>query len=181
MKKRETGILVVFATLTILGILIFALSMAWKKTRRISCVSNLKSMGLSLMQYAMDYDNQLPGKDGFAGWEMLRSQNYLTDYRIYHCPSSGTKVPTSGALTEKTVDYLYIGSGFSSKDNGNIPIAFDKHGNHKNYANILFIDGKVARQSLKDTSPKGVIEFLISTRKYPTEIQKKLREKGDKR
>jgi hypothetical protein len=180
MKKRETAVLLVFIILTIAGGIIYYLNWAREKNRRITCVSNLRSMSLALAQYAMDYNDMLPGKDGAAGWDLLREHNYLTYHRMYICPSSGTKAPTSGALTEKTVGYYYIGSGFSTKDNGNIPIAFDKTGNHRRYTNILLLNGKVIRQNLKNTSPKGVIEFLRSTHKYPAELQKKLREKAAK-
>ena len=39
------------------------------RARRISCVSNLKQIGLSLKQYAMDYKDCFPHQDGVDGLE----------------------------------------------------------------------------------------------------------------
>ena len=58
-----------------------------KQMLRISCTSNLKQIGLSLKQYAMDYDDWFPDKSGPVGFEKLRSKEYLTDCRVYSCPS----------------------------------------------------------------------------------------------
>lgn len=69
-------------------------SRARENARRASCQSNLKQVGLGLMQYTMDYDELMPsvstpdkslGKDGF-GWAGVL-QPYLRSTQVYQCPS----------------------------------------------------------------------------------------------
>ena len=119
-----------------------------EKARRISCQSNLKQIGLSLKQYAMDYNDWLPDESGGAGLEQLRSNDYLTDYEVYHCPSSKSpKGESNQKLNDKIVDYIYRAGlkdpPVNCKDSSKIPVIWDKPTNHKNYGNVLFLDGHV--------------------------------------
>ncbi len=122
------------------GMLLPALSDARTKAREISCASNLKQIGLALRMYSMDHGEKFPVADGVAGFEVLRKQGYLENAQIYICPQSGDKAATP--LTEKSVSYVYLG-GFSESDSVDIPLAFDKPGNHKRSVNVLFLDGHV--------------------------------------
>jgi len=115
---------------------------------KISCTSNLKQIGLSLKQYAMDYDDWLPDKSGAAGFEQLRSTGYLTKYRKYVCPS--TRHPAGNGnqkLAEKIVSYIYKAGlkdpPAKNNDTSKIPVVWDKPENHENYGNVLFLDGHV--------------------------------------
>lgn len=136
------------------------LGSAREASRRISCSSNLKQIGLSLYQYSMDYDGYFPDK----GFSQLYNGDYLTDLKIYTCPSTTTIRLSQDELKRGiNVDYVYIGHGLNVKPKdvrsylSRIPIAYDNPNNHNfsgfcdrytdgsksGYINVLFADGKV--------------------------------------
>lgn len=162
-------------TLILAGMLLPALNSAREKARRISCCSNLKQIGLASKQYAMDYNDYFPNKNGYAGFKQLIDNDYLTDLNVYTCPSCPTVDGT---------DYIYLG-GFmegSSDQYGtpDTPLAFDIPNNHKNYINILFQDGHVQGfvSSQGFNSVKDVIDFLKRNYNYSPAHLKVLYEKA---
>jgi Protein of unknown function (DUF1559) len=151
-----------------------ALNSAREQARRISCVSNLKSMGMSLKQYAMDFSDAFPEKDGWEGLEQLRVNDYLTDYGVYTCPSTSTSAGEFGPLTKDNCDYIYFG-GFKegATDNSDVasyPLMFDIPGNHSRYINAVFEDGYAQGFNVgKINTCKAFIKFLSKKYKYPPE------------
>jgi prepilin-type N-terminal cleavage/methylation domain-containing protein/prepilin-type processing-associated H-X9-DG protein len=90
-------LLVVIAIIAILASILFPVfARARENARRSSCQSNLKQIGLGMMQYAQDYDEKMPfsyvsapaSPQGFNTW-MGMSYAYTKSTQIYFCPSDG--------------------------------------------------------------------------------------------
>ena len=102
-------LLVVIAVIAILAAILFPVfARARENARRSSCQSNLKQIGLGIMQYTQDYDEQMPivvsqvtdttlassigyatqnGDAGRWGWAQI-TQPYLKSTQILACPSN---------------------------------------------------------------------------------------------
>jgi prepilin-type N-terminal cleavage/methylation domain-containing protein len=115
-SRRSTGftlieILIVVAIIGLLAAILFPVfSRARENTRRASCQSNLKQVGLALLQYTQDYDERFPmgtivepspylGR-GWAGQIMP----YLKSVGILRCPSDPTSYTTAGRVP---ISYAY--------------------------------------------------------------------------
>jgi prepilin-type N-terminal cleavage/methylation domain-containing protein len=104
-------LLVVIAIIAILAAILFPVfARARENARRTSCVSNLKQIGLGLMQYVQDYDEKLPTAyiittatppDGmfWSGgawfWQQI-IYPYTRSKQIYVCPSSPLTAAAAG-------------------------------------------------------------------------------------
>jgi len=96
-------LLVVIAIIAILAAILFPVfAKAREKARQSACTSNLKQIGLGLMQYAQDYDETLPFLYQYVGaassdtvpmngqiarvW-ILEIMPYVKNNQIFECPS----------------------------------------------------------------------------------------------
>ena len=89
-------LLVVIAIIAILAAILFPVfARARENARRTSCQSNLKQIGLGLLQYTQDYDEQMPrsfyggGGDSDANnykW-MDAIYPYVKSEQLFNCPS----------------------------------------------------------------------------------------------
>jgi len=85
-------LLVVIAIIAILAAILFPVfAKAREKARQSSCLSNVKQLGLAVLQYAQDYDEAIFGarlpRDGWTGAILP----YIKNDQVFNCPSwSGT-------------------------------------------------------------------------------------------
>ena len=93
-KKGFTLIelLVVIAIIAILAAILFpAFARARENARRASCQSNLKQIGLGILQYSQDFDEKYPTMYSHPGGVLtywpVTVQPYLKSTQLFDCPS----------------------------------------------------------------------------------------------
>lgn len=92
-------LLVVIAIIAILAAILFPVfAKAREKARQTSCLSNMKLLGLAMMQYAQDYDERLPVRGANCAaasrWGGLPIQHvlpYVKNTQVYQCPSMAAR------------------------------------------------------------------------------------------
>src|SRR4028118_2247831 len=87
-------LLVVIAIIAILASILFPVfARARENARRSSCQSNLKQIGLGILQYVQDYDERYPmyridsATTGLRSTWFAQAQPYLKSTQLFACPS----------------------------------------------------------------------------------------------
>ncbi len=108
-------LLVVIAIIAILAAILFPVfARARENARRSSCLSNLKQVGIAMMQYTQDYDERYMVADhedadgnGVADYAwFVPLQTYIKSEQVFKCPSLGSETSAPNPNTD------YILNGF---------------------------------------------------------------------
>lgn len=147
-------LLVVIAIIAILAAILFPVfGRARENARRSSCTSNLKQIGLGVLQYNQDYDERMP-PSGFTGlttadpgcggpafrcnpWQGL-VQPYIKSTQVFKCPSN----PSTGIVFDST-------DVWGTNIPGGIPVSYIANAVAQTLANGV----------LPDFAPSGVAMF----------------------
>ncbi|RYX85503.1 DUF1559 domain-containing protein [bacterium] len=107
-------LLVVIAIIAILAAILFPVfARARENARRASCQSNLKQIGLGIMQYTQDYDEMMPARivttlPSSTIWKDL-IQPYVKSTQLFACPSN----PIAKEVTLQSNALQPIAAGYS--------------------------------------------------------------------
>lgn len=116
-------LLVVIAIISILASILFPVfARARENARRTSCLSNLKQIGLGLMQYTQDYDERMvPGFITYPSNSYRYSNGsmgttaawydiifpYVKNWQMFNCPSAGPDLFYKGSSGITSFPYSY--------------------------------------------------------------------------
>lgn len=123
-------LLVVIAIIAILAAILFPVfARARENARRASCMSNLKQIGLGMLQYCQDYDEKFPlavngSNTSPVGWADS-IQPYVKSLQLYQCPSEPTS-PNPDPISLGYTDYWYnsvLSRSANSGVNNNVSVA----------------------------------------------------------
>jgi prepilin-type N-terminal cleavage/methylation domain-containing protein/prepilin-type processing-associated H-X9-DG protein len=103
-------LLVVIAIIAILAAILFPVfGRARENARRSSCSSNMKQLGLGLMQYTQDYDEKYPCGLPVNDWKGVgwggQTAPYLKSRQIFVCPSNAAGGTGNTATAGTPVGY----------------------------------------------------------------------------
>ena len=110
-------LLVVIAIIAILAAILFPVfARARENARRSSCQSNMKQLGLGLLQYTQDYDEKMPsGNTGNLCWGWAGPiYPYVKSTQVFVCPSDTNGGTTTSGLTPVSYGYNLNLSGCSA-------------------------------------------------------------------
>jgi prepilin-type N-terminal cleavage/methylation domain-containing protein/prepilin-type processing-associated H-X9-DG protein len=99
-------LLVVIAIIAILAAILFPVfARARENARRASCQSNLKQIGLGILQYTQDYDEKFCNYSrSVPGSWIVQLDPYVKSTQLFVCPSNATATNQSYGF-----NYYYIG------------------------------------------------------------------------
>jgi prepilin-type N-terminal cleavage/methylation domain-containing protein/prepilin-type processing-associated H-X9-DG protein len=158
MKPRNQAftlieLLVVIAIIAILASILFPVfGRARENARRSSCQSNLKQIGLGLIQYTQDYDERLPRNDSardVSTW-IDNLQPYIKSDQLFICPSDSAPYQMSATAGSQRKSSYGINQVYSTDQNENLFEANDTNAFPASLASIDDTSGTIAVGDSKD-------------------------------
>lgn len=158
-------LLVVIAIIAILAAILFPVfGRARENARRSSCQSNLKQIGLGLMQYSQDYDEkfvpcgintapQVPWAEAI--------QPYMKSKQVFRCPSNPQEVPMSLTPAAARITTNYIANGNRTTQGNNSGFNYDRPLDNADQADGTIILSRSLAEAADPSRTISVLEFTL--------------------
>ena len=124
----------------LLGVPLMSMGRAREPVKRVVCASNLRQIGQSARQYAIDHGGAFPPDLE----TLLVNSDFVA--RSFVCPSSehAPAPPPPPFVLGSNCSYIYVGTGRHDDGSRGAVLAFELPTNHNaDGANVLFADGTV--------------------------------------
>jgi prepilin-type N-terminal cleavage/methylation domain-containing protein/prepilin-type processing-associated H-X9-DG protein len=187
LSQRRKGftlieLLVVIAIIALLAAILFPVfARARENARKSACSNNLKQIGVAMLQYVQDHDEQYVALRHGTGcpsapcfywaWHDLM-QPYLKSRQVYKCPSSGTN--SSGPIvTSYTYNWMIAGKLLADVERpAQVPAFMDAIGTHDPTLSLLNIPYSASCaapcQLGRQTVANGVANDNVAGLMHPT-------------
>ena len=125
---RRTGftlieLLVVIAIIAVLAAVLFPVfASAREKARQTTCASNMRQMGMGVLQYTQDYDEIGPASMYWApSWQTWRYyvSSYVKNDDVFRCPSVLNNTRTEGSTSGNSSFYNSVPVSYAVNANWN--------------------------------------------------------------
>ena len=117
-------LLVVIAIIAILAAILFPVfARARENARRASCQSNLKQIGLGILQYTQDYDEKLPRSIADSATRTASGDTVFNQIMPYVKSTQLLKCPSDSSAAATSYGYNYVYLGFADDPSLSISVA----------------------------------------------------------
>ena len=173
-------LLIVISIIAILAAMLFPVfARARENARRSSCQSNLKQIGLGIMQYSQDYDEKMPSYQADSPkadtpWHFA-IQPYLKSIQLFKCPSnSGPATPFVYGTPDATygipsIPISYVANGgdeSSTTGMGGLRPFRKGFQTPTALASMIFPSTTIAISEVKNSAGAAVNPFLDTNAKF---------------